>query len=42
MNMSVEDGIFKFMASVALKMKMLLMKLISYYDDKSTSVKEDG
>lgn len=39
--MSAEDGIFKFMASVALKMKMLLLKLISYYDDsmKSTSVK---
>lgn len=35
--MSVEDGIFKFMASVALKMKMLLLKLISYYDDSMTS-----
>lgn len=42
--MSVEDGIFKFMASAALKMKMLLMRLISYYDDsmKSTLVKEEG
>lgn len=39
--MSVEYGIFKFMASVALKMEMLLLKLISYYDDsmKSTSVR---